>query len=47
MSTTALTLPVIDEAFKQFLDRRIEPTWLTNLRLAAWEQYQSMIGQAP
>lgn len=42
MSTTALTMPVIDEAFKQFLDRRVEPTWLTNLRLAAWEQYQSM-----
>ena len=42
MSTTVLTTPVIDPAFKPFLDRRVEPTWLTNLRLAAWEQYQSM-----
>jgi Fe-S cluster assembly protein SufD len=30
------------QAFKQFLDQRVEPAWLTKLRHSAWEQYQSM-----
>jgi Fe-S cluster assembly protein SufD len=29
-------------AFKNFLDRRVEPSWLTKLRHAAWADFQTM-----
>ncbi len=42
MSTLVLESSTDARSFKQFLDRRIEPSWLTKLRNAAWEQFQSM-----
>jgi Fe-S cluster assembly protein SufD len=39
MATKTLIAP---SAFKEFLDRRLEPKWLTQLRTSAWDQYQAM-----
>jgi Fe-S cluster assembly protein SufD len=37
-----LTTPFTDEGFQAFLDSRQEPLWLTEIRQAAWEKFQSM-----
>jgi len=41
--TTAIKQPVYDAVqFKSFLDRRVEPKWLTEKRKSAWQQFEEM-----
>lgn len=42
MSTATATAGFTQEAFEAFLAARDEPAWLTNMRRAAWEQFQDM-----
>lgn len=42
MTTTVSSPSYSATSFKQFLDARIEPVWLTKLRQSAWKDFESM-----